>query len=93
MQHNLTLSLVSILLLATVISSAQESTAPNQMAEDDKPFLLTYPNLEDSDGEVVLTNDHVVLPCIEPNEISVRARAGVLDAAGPRRQLQSPQMW
>jgi quercetin dioxygenase-like cupin family protein len=61
MQPNLTLSLVSILLLAAVTSSAQESTAPNQMAEDDKPFLLTYPNLEDSDGEVVLSNDHVVL--------------------------------
>ena len=27
----------------------------------DKQFLLTYPNLDDSDGEVVLTNDHVVL--------------------------------
>ncbi len=32
-----------------------------KVADDDKPFLLTYPNLEDSDGEVVLSNDHVVL--------------------------------
>ena len=31
------------------------------MTEDDKQFLLTYPNLEDSDGEVVLTNEYVVL--------------------------------
>ena len=31
------------------------------MAEVDKQFLLTYPNLDDSNGEVVLTNDHVVL--------------------------------
>jgi mannose-6-phosphate isomerase-like protein (cupin superfamily) len=31
------------------------------VAADDKPFLLNYPNLEDSDGEVVLTNEHVVL--------------------------------
>ncbi len=31
------------------------------MPETDKPFLLTYPNLEDLDGNVVLTNEHVVL--------------------------------
>ena len=31
------------------------------MAENDKHFLLTYPNLDNSAGEVVLTNDHVVL--------------------------------
>ncbi len=78
MQRNLTLNSVSILLKAVVTCSAQDSTAPKQVAKDNKLFLLTYPNLEDSDGEVVLTNDHVVLPCIEPNEISVRARAGVL---------------
>ncbi|MEE9213033.1 MAG: flagellar motor switch protein FliG, partial [Phycisphaeraceae bacterium] len=52
---------LSILLLAAVTSSAQDSTAPKPVAEDDKQFLLTYPNLENSDGEVVLTNDHVVL--------------------------------
>ncbi|MEX2125190.1 MAG: hypothetical protein WD795_14965 [Woeseia sp.] len=34
---------------------------PTPVAEEDKPFLLTYPNLENSDGEVVLTNQHVVL--------------------------------
>ncbi len=61
MQRNLYLNSVSILLLAAVTCSAQESAAPKQVAEDDKPFLLNYPNLEDSDGKVVLTNDHVVL--------------------------------
>ncbi len=61
MQRNLTLISVSILLLAAVTCGAQDSTAPRQVAADDKPFLLTYPNLEDSDGEVVLTNDRVVL--------------------------------
>ena len=61
MRRNLTLNTVSILLLAAVTSSAQDSTVSKQVAEDDKPFLLTYPNLENSDGEVVLTNDHVVL--------------------------------
>ena len=61
MRRNLTLNTVSILLLAAVTSSAQDSTVSKQVAVDDKPFLLTYPNLENSDGEVVLTNDHVVL--------------------------------
>jgi quercetin dioxygenase-like cupin family protein len=61
MQRNLILNSVSILLLAAVTCSAQDSTAQEQVAEDDKPFLLNYPNLEDSDGKVVLTNDHVVL--------------------------------
>lgn len=61
MLRNPSLNSVSILLLAAVTCSAQDSTAPKQVAEDDKPFLLTYPNLEDSDGEVVLTNEHVVL--------------------------------
>lgn len=61
MQRNPTLNTISILLLAAVTCSAQDSTTPKQVAEDDEPFLLTYPNLENSDGEVVLTNEHVVL--------------------------------
>ncbi len=61
MRRNLTLNTVSILLLAAVTSSAQDSTALKQVAKDDNQFLLTYPNLENSDGEVALTNDHVVL--------------------------------
>ncbi len=61
MQRNLILISVSIPLLAAVTCGAQDSTAPRHVAADDKPFLLTYPKLEDSDGEVVLTNDHVVL--------------------------------
>jgi quercetin dioxygenase-like cupin family protein len=61
MRRSLTLNTVLILLLAAFTSSAQDTTASKQMAENDKQFLLTYPNLENSDGEVVLTNDHVVL--------------------------------
>jgi len=61
MRRNLTSNTVSILLLAAFTSSAQDSTVPKQVAEDDKPFLLSYPNLENPDGEVVLTNEHVVL--------------------------------
>lgn len=56
-----TLKTLPILLLVTATCSAQERSAPIQVAADDKPFLLNYPNLEDSDGEVVLTNEHVVL--------------------------------
>jgi len=40
---------------------AQESTELYQVADSDKQFLLNYPNLDDSGGEVVLTNDLVVL--------------------------------
>ncbi len=61
MRRSLTLNTVLILLLAAFTSSAQDTTTSKQMAEKDKQFLLTYPNLENSDGEVVLTNDHVVL--------------------------------
>lgn len=32
-----------------------------QIDEADKPYLLTYPNLDDPDGRVVLSNEHVVL--------------------------------
>jgi len=31
------------------------------VAESDMQFLLTYPNLDNSQGEVLLSNDHVVL--------------------------------
>ena len=61
MQRNGTLNTVSILLMAAVTCGAQESTTPKQITEEDAPFLLTYPNLENSNGEVVLTNEHVVL--------------------------------
>ena len=61
MRPSLILSTVLILLLASLNSSAQDRTVSQHVAENDKPFLLTYPNLEDSDGDVVLTNDHVVL--------------------------------
>lgn len=61
MRCNQLLKSVSIVLLAAVVSSAQDSTAQDQVAEEDKPFLLNYPNLEDSGGRVVFTNEHVVL--------------------------------
>jgi len=50
-----------MLLLCTVGSRAQDGTALAPVAERDRPFLLNYPNLDDSEGRVVLTNDRVVL--------------------------------
>jgi hypothetical protein len=61
MQRNPIATSISMLLMAAATCSAQESKVPIPVAEEDKPFLLTYPNLENSDGEVVLTNEHVVL--------------------------------
>ena len=61
MNRNQIIVSVSILLLAAVTGSAQDKTSPDYVSEEDRPFLLNYPNIEDSDGRVVLTNDHVVL--------------------------------
>ena len=47
--------------LAAAGAGAQEPLAPDYVTEADRPFLLNYPNLEDSDGRVVLTNEIVVL--------------------------------
>ena len=42
-------------------SSAQDTKESEYVVENDKRFLLTYPNLKNSEGEVLLTNDHVIL--------------------------------
>jgi hypothetical protein len=42
-------------------TSAQDKNSSEQAVETDKQFLLTYPNLENSDGDVVLENEHVIL--------------------------------
>ena len=41
--------------------SASVEATEGTAAEEDKPFLLTYPNLDDPHGKVVLSNEHVVL--------------------------------
>jgi mannose-6-phosphate isomerase-like protein (cupin superfamily) len=61
MRRNLTLNTILTLLLAVGTSSAQDLSGSAQGPESDKQFLLTYPNLEDPDGEVVLENEYVVL--------------------------------
>lgn len=61
MRSVLTLNTVLVLLLASIGSHADDSKTSGNVADPDKPFLLHYPNLENSDGEVVLSNEHVVL--------------------------------
>ncbi len=61
MRRSLTLNTILITLLAGCTSSVQDKSTSEQAAETDKQFLLTYPNLENSDGDVVLENEHVVL--------------------------------
>jgi len=61
MRRSQTLAMVLVLLLAFCNSSAQDRTISEQESGTNKRFLLTYPNLEDTDGEVVLENEHVVL--------------------------------
>lgn len=52
---------IATLLVVSVTCGAKEGDMPSPAAKSDRPFLLTYPNLEDSDGKVVLTNERVVL--------------------------------
>ena len=50
-----------VLLVAAAASAAQDASPSDGVTEEDKPFLLNYPNLDDPDGRVVLSNEHVVL--------------------------------
>ena len=50
-----------ILLLVAVTGSAQDVATSIPVTDADRPFLLNYPNIENSDGDIVLTNEHVVL--------------------------------
>ena len=61
MQRGLTWTTIMMLLLVFSSSSAQDNKASRQNVVSDKQFLLTYPNLENPDGEVLLENEHVVL--------------------------------
>ena len=61
MRCGLILNTVSILLLSACAGSERDSPVSGQMTDSDKQFLLTYPNLENSGGEVLLENEHVVV--------------------------------
>ena len=55
----MTFLLLSIAAACTSIT--QDTTASEQVLETNKQFLLTYPNLENPGGEILLENEHVVL--------------------------------
>ncbi len=59
LQCFITFLLLSISVSCT--SDSQDRTVSEQVLETDKQFLLTYPNLENPDGEILLENEHVVL--------------------------------
>ncbi|MGI9262518.1 MAG: hypothetical protein ACR2QR_10810 [Woeseiaceae bacterium] len=61
MQRNVALITAVILLMANFTGNVRNSAASEEVTDEDRPFLLTYPNLENPDGKVVLTNEHVVL--------------------------------
>lgn len=53
MRHTVNLFTAIFLLAIVGVSWSQET--------EDIPFLLTYPNLDDPDGEILLENEHVVV--------------------------------
>lgn len=59
MRQSLTLNTFLILVLVAFASNAQESAT--QKSDADKQYLLTYPNLKNPGGEVLLENEHVVV--------------------------------
>jgi hypothetical protein len=61
MMRKMVFGAVLIAVLVAFSSSAQDMEGTKQMTEEDKPFLLTYSNLDEPQGRVILTNEHVVL--------------------------------
>ncbi len=65
MRRRLTLTLVMLMFAAAPAGSEQAPTPTEQVAApaaaSDKQFLLTYPNLANPDGEVLLENELVVV--------------------------------
>ena len=60
MKHQIVMALP--ILLAFMVSDSQaQSDGANGITDENRKYLLTYPNLEDSQGRVVLENEHVVL--------------------------------
>ena len=58
------LCFITFLLLSISVSctsDTQDRTVSEQVLETDKQFLLTYPNLENPGGEILLENEHIVL--------------------------------
>ena len=61
MRRSLTLNTILILLLAAGTSGVQAAAPSAQAPKSDNQFLLTYPNLDNPGGEVLLENEHVVV--------------------------------
>jgi quercetin dioxygenase-like cupin family protein len=61
MRCKLIFNTILIFFLAACTGGERNGSTSEQMPESIKQFLLTYPNLEDSEGRVVLDNEHVVL--------------------------------
>lgn len=63
MQRSLILNVILILVTVACGGSQQAMTRPDEApaAASDNQFLLTYPNLADPDGEVLLENERVVV--------------------------------
>ena len=70
MRYLLTLNTILMLLLTICACNGQDSNIPTIMSDSTKRFLLTYPNLENPFGEVLLENEHVILQrfVVEPGE-------------------------
>jgi len=60
-QISWTVVVTSLSIFVAMQGCSQDDAACLPVTDEDRPFLLNYPNLEDSDGKVVLTNEHVVL--------------------------------
>ena len=60
MLRHLSSTTVILILLAMSASGGQDTSASGPDSEH-IPFLLTYPNLDNPDGEVLLENEHVVV--------------------------------
>ena len=61
MQRASSMTTLAIALLAVVACNAQDGAVEQPVSDADRPYLLNYPNLDDPDGVVVLSNDLVVL--------------------------------
>ena len=60
-QISWTVVVTSLPIIVAMQGCAQDDAASLPVTDEDRPFLLNYPNLDDPDGRVVLTNEYVVL--------------------------------
>ena len=58
---HLFITFLLITIATACTSETQDTTSSDQATKNNKQYLLTYPNLDDPDGEILLENEHVVL--------------------------------